>query len=187
MYPTKSVPIFYDRTHWALTYLKHAGLLIGTRRGFFKITEKGKQILNQNPTKIDDNYLKQFPEFVQFQIGKKEKTKSGSEKNVKDKTPSELLEESYKIINNELGNHLLSQVKSCNSQFFERLVIILLVKMRYGDSIKEAGESIGGKGDEGIDGGVKEDVLGLDVLYIQAKKSTCVIRRVRNSKIVEAL
>ena len=183
MYPTKSVPIFYDRTHWALTYLKHAGLLIGTRRGFFKITEKGKQILNQNPTKIDDNYLKQFPEFVEFQIGKKEKTKSESEKNVRDKTPLELLEESYKIINDELGKELLAQVKNCNPQFFERLVITLLVKMGYCGSIKEAGKTIGGHGDEGIDGGVKEDVLDLDVLYIQARKSTCVILRARNSKI----
>lgn len=73
MYSTKKVIIFYDRVHWALSYLKHAGLLISVRRGIFRITEKGIEILKQNPNKIDDKFLRQFPEFVQFQTGKKPK------------------------------------------------------------------------------------------------------------------
>ena len=81
LYLTKKVSIFYDRTHWALTYLKHAGLLIGTRRGFFKITERGKQVLNKNPVKIDDNYLKQFAEFIEFQRTKRKDSKQESKEN----------------------------------------------------------------------------------------------------------
>jgi restriction system protein len=99
----------------------------------------------------------------------------------------ELLEERYKIINDELGKKLLAQVKNCNPQFFERLVITLLVKMGYGGSIKEAGESIGQQGDEGIDGVIKEDVLGLDVLYIQAKRWDGVIGRPEIQKFAGAL
>ncbi len=84
-------------------------------------------------------------------------------------TPWELLESSYEIIQEELGIQLLNHVKKCTPEFFERLVVQLLVEMGYGGSIEEAGEAIGRQGDEGIDGIIKEDVLGLDVLYIQAK------------------
>ena len=191
LYPTKKVSIFYDRTHWALTYLKHAGLIIGTRRGFFKITERGKQVLTKNPAKIDDAYLKQFPEFIEFQKGKRKEGKQESKENEtiiqQNATPSELLESSYKIIQEELGIQLLSQVKKCTPEFFERLVVQLLVKMGYGGSIEEAGEAIGRQGDEGIDGVIKEDVLGLDVLYIQAKKWDGIIGRPEIQKFAGAL
>ena len=191
LYLTKKVSIFYDRTHWGLTYLKHAGLLVGTRRGFFKLTERGKQVLTKNPAKIDDNYLKQFPEFVEFQKVKRkyenlESKESKTTTNL-NATPWELLEESYKTIQEELGNQLLSQVKKCNPAFFERLVVELLVEMGYGGSIEEAGSAIGRQGDEGIDGVIKEDVLGLDVLYIQAKKWDTTIGRPEIQKFAGAL
>ena len=138
-------------------------MLIGTRRGFFQITERGKQVLNKNPVKIDDNYLKQFPEFIEFQKTKRKESKQESKENEiitqQNATPWELLESSYKIIQEELGNQLLSQVKKCNPTFFERLVVQLLVEMGYGGSIEEAGSAIGRQGDEGIDGVIKEDVL----------------------------
>ena len=191
LYLTKKVPIFYDRTHWSLTYLKHAKLLIGTRRGFFQITERGKQVLTKNPVKIDDNYLKQFPEFIEFQKAKRKDSKQESKENEiitqKNATPWELLESSYKIIQEELGSQLLSQVKKCNPTFFERLVVQLLVEMGYGGSIEEAGQAIGRQGDEGIDGVIKEDILGLDVLYIQAKKWDGVIGRPEIQKFAGAL
>jgi restriction system protein len=191
LYPTKKISIFYDRTHWALTYLKHAGLLIGTRRGFFKITERGKQVLAKNPAKIDDTYLKQFPEFIEFQRVKRKEDKQESTENgtitQHNATPSELLESSYKIIQEELGIQLLSQVKKCTPEFFEKLVVQLLVKMGYGGSIEEAGQAIGRQGDEGIDGVIKEDVLGLDVLYIQAKKWDGIIGRPEIQKFAGAL
>jgi restriction system protein len=191
LYLTKKVSIFYDRTHWALTYLKHAGLLIGTRRGFFKITERGKQVLTKNPSKIDDNYLKQFPEFIEFQKAKRKEGKQDSKENEtiiqQNSTPWELLESSYKIIQEELGIQLLNQVKKCTPEFFERLVVQLLVEMGYGGTIEEAGQAIGRQGDEGIDGVIKEDVLGLDVLYIQAKKWDGVIGRPEIQKFAGAL
>ena len=191
LYLTKNVSIFYDRTHWALTYLKHAGLLIATRRGFFKITERGKQVLTQNPIKIDDRYLKQFPEFVDFQKVKRKDENLESKGNEfttnLNATPWELLEESYKTIQEELGIQLLSQVKKCTPEFFERLVVKLLVEMGYGGSIEEAGLAIGRQGDEGIDGIIKEDVLGLDVLYIQAKKWDATIGRPEIQKFAGAL
>ena len=107
-------------------------MLIGTRRGFFQITERGKQVLNKNSVKIDDNYLKQFPEFIEFQKAKRKESKQESKKMkllLSKMTPWKLLESSYKIIQEELGNQLLSQVKKCNSTFFERLVVQLLVEM----------------------------------------------------------
>ena len=123
LYPTKKVSIFYDRTHWALTYLKHAGLLIGTRRGFFKITERGKQVLTKNPAKIDDTYLKQFPEFIEFQKDKRKGDKQESKENEaiiqENATPWELLDSSYNVIQEELGIKLLSQVIECTSEFLK--------------------------------------------------------------------
>jgi restriction system protein len=191
LYLTKKVSIFYDRTHWGLTYLKKAGLLVGTRRGFFKITERGKQVLAQNPAKIDDKFLKQFPEFIEFQKGKSKESKQESKENEsiiqENATPWELLESSYKTIRDDLGNQLLNQVKKCSPSFFERLVVELLVEMGYGGSIEEAGSAIGRQGDEGIDGVIKEDVLGLDVLYIQAKKWDATIGRPEIQKFAGAL
>ena len=115
LYLTKEGFNFYDRTHWALTYLKHAGLLIGTRRGLFKITERGKEVLTKNPAKIDDTYLKQFPEFIEFQKVKRKPDKQEAKENEaiiqQNATPWELLESSYKIIQEDLGNQLLNQIK----------------------------------------------------------------------------
>ena len=165
-------------------------MLIGTRRGFFQITERGKQVLSQHPPKIDDNYLKQFPEFIEFQKVKRKEDKQESKENEiitqQNATPWELLESRYKIIQEELGNQLLSQVKKCNPTFFERLVVQLLVEMGYGGSIEEAGSAIGRQGDEGIDDVIKEDVLGLDV-YIQAKKWEGTIGRPEIQKFAGAL
>ena len=178
--PSGKLRVFYDRVHWALSYLKGAGLLTATRRGYFRITERGTTVLEQNPPRIDVKFLRQFPEFLGY-IGtsKGEKTEGASVEQefaesdaltTMRKTPEEALEESYQVMRKDLTHELLTQVRSCSSDFFERLVVELLVSMGYGGSIVDAGKAIGKTGDEGIDGIIKEDVLGLDAIYIQAKK-----------------
>ena len=110
LYQTKNVAIFYDRVHWALSYLKHANILEGTKRGFFKITERGQNLLKQPLHEIDDKFLRQFPEFVEFQHGgkKNEKQELVEKQSIhSNRTPIELLEESYKIVTDELANELL--------------------------------------------------------------------------------
>jgi restriction system protein len=188
LYETKKVSIFYDRTHWALTYLKHANLVEGTRRGFFKITGRGKQVLKQELDKITDNFLRQFPEFLEFQTAKKIKKDTGDNLQVTShKTPWELFEENYKAVTEQLAINLLNNVKNSSPEFFERLVVELLVSMGYGGSIKDAGRAVGRTGDEGIDGIIKEDVLGLDSIYIQAKKWNGTIGRPDIQKFAGAL
>jgi restriction system protein len=180
---------FDNRLNWASSYLKHAGLLESRKRGYFKITKRGLGVLHHPPEKITIDYLMQFPEFQQFREIRREK--NGGEVTETDvvgkQTPEELLEDGYQKIRQELAQELLSRIKSCSPRFFERLVVDLLVKMGYGGSIKDAGQVIGKSGDEGIDGTIKEDRLGLDVIYIQAKKWEGSVGRPEIQKFVGAL
>jgi restriction system protein len=160
---------FSSRASWARTYLQKAGLLEATRRGHFKITERGKEVLKKKPSRIDNNLLSQFEEFREFQ-GKK-KTKKENDIPVSE-TPIESIATHYDRIRAALASELLERIKKCSPQFFERLVILLLVRMGYGGSLKDAGQAIGRTGDGGIDGVIREDKLGLDNIYIQAKRWT---------------
>jgi restriction system protein len=190
--PSGKQQIFTNRVYWALTYLKRAKFLESTRRGSFRLTESGLRILQQNPPTINIKFLSQFPEFHQSTETPK-KTKDKIEvaevetEIISKQTPEELLEDGYQRIRQELAQELLSRVKSCSPHFFERLVVELLVKMGYGGSIKDAGQVIGKSGDEGIDGTIKEDRLGLDVIYIQAKKWEGAVGRPEIQKFVGAL
>jgi restriction system protein len=180
---------FHNRVFWAKAYLKMAGLIENIKRGVFKITQDGLAVLKDNPQKIDIKYLKQFPVFIE---NRKPKSDNGNEVDVDDEkenvsTPEEILESNYLKIRKNLSLELLNKVKSCSPSFFENLVVELLVKMGYGGSIKEAGKSIGKTGDEGIDGIIKEDKLGLDVIYIQAKRWEGVVGRPEIQKFVGAL
>lgn len=171
--PSGQTFLFGNRVGWARTYLKKAGLLDSPKRATVAITERGVSVLAQNPVKIDARLLRQFPEFVEFQTPKRvENGKEGSNSTdeIATLTPEETLENSYQNIRKTLAQDLLSKVVSLTPAFFERLVVELLVKMGYGGSIKDAGKAIGKSGDEGIDGTIKEDKLGLDIIYIQAKK-----------------
>jgi len=166
-------PIFDNRVGWAKTYLKKAGLIESTQRATFVITQLGKEVLSKNPDKIDVKYLNTFSSFVEFRkISRKdneseeEESKNGANEN----TPEEILDSAYQSIRKSLASELLQKVIDLSPSFFERLVIDLLVKMGYGGSVKDAGKAIGKSGDEGIDGTIKEDKLGLDTIYIQAKK-----------------
>lgn len=193
LYPTKGGPVFYDRVHWALSYLKNAGLIDGTRRGFFKITQRGVSVLKQEPIDIDVKFLKQFPEFNDFlNRSREDKDEYDSHRKIDregiiGKTPEEIMEDGYHLIRENLIRELLENVKKSSPIFFERLVVELLVAMGYGGSIKEAGLAIGKTGDEGIDGIIKEDILGLDAIYIQAKKWDGTIGRPEIQKFAGAL
>ena len=172
--PSGTQRIFENRVAWTKTHLLKAGLLDSPKRAMIVITERGLNVLKQNPTQINVKFLKQFPEFVEFQTPKRpennpEEISSGSD-DASVQTPDEILESTYLSIRKTLSQDLLAKIVSLSPAFFERLVVELLVKMGYGGSIKDAGKAIGKSGDEGIDGTIKEDKLGLDVIYIQAKR-----------------
>jgi|CXWL01.1.fsa_nt_gi restriction system protein len=160
-----------DRVGWAQTYLRKAGLLERTGRGRFRVTERGHEVLKSNPDKINVKFLEQFPTFVEFRTLSRQDIKPDVEAEVTDldQTPEELLGASYQTIKRNLAQELLERVKKCSPSFFERLVVELLVSMGYGGSFEDA-QAVGRSGDGGIDGIIKEDKLGLDVVYIQAKK-----------------
>ena len=173
--PSGQSLLFPNRVGWARTYLKKAGLVDSPKRGQIIITKRGDQVLKQKPKKIDNGFLKQFPEFLEFQNLKKEdENKLALNKNVVDdndkQTPEETIENAYQTIHKSLALELIETVTKLTPAFFERLVVDLIVRMGYGGSIRDAGEAIGKTGDEGIDGTIKEDKLGLDVIYIQAKR-----------------
>ncbi|KNZ68663.1 Mrr restriction system protein [Thermincola ferriacetica] len=170
--PSGQQPIFDNRVGWAKTYLKKAGLLDTPMRATIVITQRGLDVLKQNPREINVRFLRQFPEFVEFQSTKRdalEEVQQHTEEIIA-QTPEENLENAYQRIRKSLAQDLLNKVIGLPPAFFERLVVELLVKMGYGGSIKDAGKAIGKSGDEGIDGTIKEDKLGLDIIYIQAKR-----------------
>jgi len=162
-----------NRVGWARTYLKKASLIESIKRSFFKISKRGIDVLKQNPSAVNVKFLEQYPEFVEFkESSKKEKnTLSNSEIEITNQqTPEESLEYGYQKIRQNLAQELINRIKGCSPSFFEKLVVELLVKMGYGGSLHDAGKAVGKSGDEGIDGIIKEDRLGLDVIYIQAKR-----------------
>ncbi len=162
---------FDDRASWAKTYLQRAGLLESPRRGVFRITERGRQVLRNPPARIDIAFLSQFPEFRQFRRSQGQRSQTQEQESEEtEQTPQEILEASYQNLRRELAQELLQYVKAASAAFFEQLVVDLLVTMGYGGSRQDAGEAIGASGDGGIDGIIKEDRLGLDAIYIQAKK-----------------
>jgi restriction system protein len=165
--------IFDNRVGWAKTYLKKAGLLDSPKRATFVITQIGLDTLKKNPNRIDAKYLRQFPAFLEFQNASRGENDSEEEVVIvetNEQTPEENLDKAYQRIRKSLASELLNKVVELSPTFFERLVVELLVKMGYGGSIKDAGKAIGKSGDEGIDGTIKEDKLGLDIIYIQAKR-----------------
>ncbi len=185
--PSGQQEIFDNRVGWARTYLKKAGLIDSPKRGVFVITEEGLGALKSNPPKINVSFLRRYPKFVEFQTVKKESKDFEEGEVFAQQTPEESLEYGYQKLRQALAQDLLSKIKSCSPIFFEKLVVELLVKMGYGGSRRDAGQAIGKSGDEGIDGIIKEDKLGLDVIYIQAKKWEGVVGRPEIMKFVGAL
>jgi len=170
--PSGRQPTFVNRVGWASTYLRKARLLESTRRGYFKLAKRGSDVLAQSPSAINVKSLAQFPEFIEFKsIRSEQSIDEGLDSVATDSlTPEESLEIEYQKIRENLASQLLDRIKQASPTFFERLVVELLVKMGYGGSRSDAGRAVGKSGDGGIDGIIKEDRLGLDVIYIQAKR-----------------
>lgn len=169
--PSGRQPVFYNRVSWARGYLKYAGLLEPTRRNHLRITDRGRQALVSNPARIDMKFLEQFPEYIAFRDragpGQQEAPERIEEGRL---TPEESLEAAYRGIREELAVELLDHIRRSSPAFFEKLVVELLTEMGYGGSRADAARAVGRTGDEGIDGIIDEDKLGLDSIYIQAKR-----------------
>lgn len=190
MLPSRNQTVFYNRVTWAKAHLKMAGLIENLKRGSFKITATGFEILQQKPALINLKFLRQIPEYIETAEGWKSNSVETAVTDIEAadaKTPEEVLEAGYLNIRRTLVQDLLSKIKTCSPLFFENLVVELLVKMGYGGSLKDAGKAIGRSGDEGIDGIIKEDKLGLDVIYIQAKRWGGNVGRPEIQKFVGAL
>ena len=189
--PSGQQPRFQNRVSWARTYMTKAGLLESPKRGFFRITKRGQQVLAGKPSAINAKFLEQFEEFISFKSLRGERTlqlvATESGDGFSDDTPEESLEAAYQTIRENLADDILSTVRKCSPEFFEQLVVDLLVRMGYGGSRQEAGQAIGRSADEGIDGIIKEDRLGLDIIYVQAKRWEKVVSRPEVQKFAGAL
>ncbi len=170
--PSGKKLVFYDRVNWAKTYMKKAGLAEAPKRGMIKITQLGLELLQENPVELKSKDLLRYSSFNEF-INSHNKSKNNNENNemlLNEKTPSEEMASAFENLKTSLADEILEKIKSCSFEFFEKLVIELLIKMGYGGSREEAGRATKKTGDEGIDGIINEDRLGLDSIYIQAKR-----------------
>ncbi len=175
--PSGTQTVFANRATWSTVYLTKAGALERPRRGTFQITERGRRLLQKCPRRFTKQALNSFPEFVAFSRGQGADTGKPEEgdESVKPSddsahTPEENLISAYQLLQNTLANEVLEAVRKSTPRFFEELVVDLLVAMGYGGSVADAGKAVGRSGDDGIDGIIKEDKLGLDFVYIQAKR-----------------
>ncbi len=173
--PSGKQTLFANRVHWAKTYLSKAGLIELTRRGYFRITHRGRQVMASRPPRIDNTFLNQFAEFRQFK--ERSAQNSGQEQGETEavfekthETPDEVMRTAHKQIEAALAQDLLDRIHASPPTFFERLIVNLLLKMGYGGSASDAGRALGRSGDDGIDGVIDQDALGLDRVYIQAKR-----------------
>jgi restriction system protein len=185
--PSGQQAVFGNRVGWARTYMKKAGLLEAMRRAYFKITPRGVEVLKSNPPRIDGAFLNQFEEFRRFKKLRHEKAERQEETLPAVSTPEEALENAYEDLRGNLASEILQRLKSSPPGMFEKTVVELIVRMGYGGSLRDAGQAIGRSGDEGIDGIIKEDRLGLDVIYMQAKRWENTVGRPEIQKFAGAL
>ena len=184
--------VFSNRVGWARTYLKQAGLLTSPRRGYFAITQRGLAFFKTHSAAISIQSLQQFSEFKAFTKRKKPKKTSTAASTfapnfMAEETPEDILDAAHQLLMRNLQQEVLSTVKEMPPTFFENLVIDLIVKMGYGGNRQDAGRAIGKSGDGGIDGFIKEDRLGLDVIYLQAKRWETPVGRPELQKFAGAL
>jgi len=164
---------FSDRVSWAKTYLKQAGLVKATKRAHFIITERGKAALAETGAEINRAYLERFDEFREFQVRTRKAGDSDAPSSPDAEsavTPDEILRQAHQTINAALAAELLDRVREASPAFFERLIVDLLLAMGYGGTSEEAGRALGKSGDDGVDGVIDQDPLGVDQIYIQAKR-----------------
>ena len=186
MLPSGYARLFDNRIGWAKTHLKGAGLIESPERAKYRITQRGIDALAQSEP-INLAYLRQFEEYNEFKSGSKAKKATESTTSTDQFTPSEHIEYGYQKVREELEEELISRIKAASPAFFERLVVELLVSMGYGGSRRDAGQTLGKSGDGGIDGVIKEDRLGLDVIYLQAKRWEGTVGRPEIQKFAGAL
>jgi restriction system protein len=194
MVPSGRKTRFEDRAAWAHTYLKQAGLLSSSRRGIYLITPRGKEVLVSPPEKITTEFLERFPEYIEFKarsrvvsapneiVPSKESTDSATVL-----TPDEQIRAGYQLLLANLAAQLLERVRQASPRFFEELVVQLLVAMGYGGSYADAAQVVGKSGDGGIDGIIKEDRLGLESIYVQAKRWETTVGRPDVQQVAGAL
>lgn len=172
--PSGKQRTFDNRVRWAKTYLKQAGLLEYPKRGYFVATDEGRRVLSDKPEKIDNSFLKQYEAFQEFQSrkGSESGTQTDSTTPVTDSnaTPDEILHAAHKKINDSLSAELLGRVRNSTPQFFEQLIVDLLLAMGYGGTSEDAARALGQSGDNGVDGVIDQDPLGVDQIYVQAKR-----------------
>jgi restriction system protein len=182
--PSGKQPVFDGRVGWAKTYLEKAGLLSTPRRGWYRITDAGKGVLAQKPPGLDKKFLLQFDSFRAFVTRSNGEGSEGGSPAVAEEsseapgiTPQEALERAHQEIRRKIEAELLDAVTKASPRFFEKLVVELLVQMGYGGSLEDAGRALGRSHDRGIDGVIKEDHLGLDAIYVQAKRWQATVGR----------
>lgn len=190
--PSGRQEVYKNRIGWARTYLYNAGLIEKLGRGVYKITERGLEVLKEKPSRIDVNYLMKFPEFREFKGAKDKELSQLPDSQIieqEQETPLEILGRMYEVIREQLAKEILERIMQNSPEFFEKLIIDLLQAMGYGGSLEDAGSVTKKTSDEGIDGIIKEDKLGLDVIYIQAKRwsSDRLVGRPEIQKFVGAL
>lgn len=189
--PSGTGYVFASRVAWAKTYLKQAGLLASPRRGVFTITAAGLELLAKNPARVDNNVLNGYKAFRDFRERSKgsevETSQSVAADFPQEQTPEDAMASAYKRLRDELELELLEQVSKASPTFFEQLVVDLVVAMGYGGSRQDAGRAIGKSGDGGVDGIIKEDKLGLDTIYLQAKRWEGTVGRPEIQKFAGAL
>jgi len=181
MLPSLRAPLFSNRAAWAVFYLKQAKLIESVSRGSYKITDRGLAVLKEDPTKLNIAYLMRYPEFQEARKRKAEPDEGSESEQAREEhstqTPEELLADTYQTLRNILAKELLEKIKASSPFFFEQVVIDLLVAMGYGGSRIEAASLTKRGSDDGIDGIIKEDKLGLDTIYVQAKRWDGVVGR----------
>lgn len=172
--PSGKQRTFDNRVHWAKSYLKQAGLLTYPRRGYFVATDEGRKVLASAPTRIDNNFLKKYDSFQAFQSRRgttsREDTNPDTANDGTEATPDEILRTAYRQINASLAADLLERVRTASPLFFEQLIVDLLLAMGYGGASEDAARALGRSGDNGVDGVVDQDPLGVDQVYVQAKR-----------------
>lgn len=182
--------MFAGRVAWARTYLKAAGLIESPKRGTFCISSSGIRLLQSKPLRIDNKILDQYEGFRSFRTRSKDSTEpqtGGSAEAVSELTPEEAMASAYQKLRKSLESELLERIKTSTPAFFERVVVDLLIAMGYGGSRTDAGRAVGRSGDGGIDGIINEDKLGLDVIYLQAKRWDSTVGRPEIQKFAGAL
>ncbi|AGA85469.1 mrr restriction system protein [Pseudomonas sp. SCT] len=187
--PSGNQTVINNRVGWARTYLNKAGLLTIPSKGMVQITDRGREALASGPARITVTWLKQFPEFADFHTAKPQVTNAAAvaDSDLAETTPDEQLAAAYQALQQSLADELLAQVRAATPSFFEQVVVDLMIAMGYGGSRKEAGKATQLTNDDGIDGIIKEDKLGLDVIYLQAKRWANTVHRPEIDKFIGAL